>query len=103
MIRLIMEVFFYMAKKGVKHKSYDLKLKEKVVKKFMSGISAARLGKTYDIPRHTVESWVHKYRKEGTLVPKPKGRPRGRTDYKEKYEILKKFQTFLKEVEQEKK
>ena len=43
---------------------------------------------------------VRKYKNTGTTIAKPKGRQKEREltkeDYKERYEILKKYQAFLK-------
>jgi 3-mercaptopyruvate sulfurtransferase SseA len=37
----------------------------------------------------------------GTLAPQKRGHPvQGPVDYKERYDILKKYQTFLKEIEE---
>ncbi len=93
-----------MAKKGQKFNKYTLEFKKEVIEKYFEGKGAITLGKEYDIPYKTINTWIQKYRIEGTIEPKKRtGRPKGKTNYKEKYEILKKFQNFLKEVDQEKK
>ncbi len=92
-----------MAKKGQKFRKYTLEFKEEVLKKYFDGRGLRSLGKEYDIPFKTIGTWVRKYNKEGTLKPRKRvGRPKGKTNYKEKYEILKKFQIFLEEVDREK-
>jgi len=50
-------------------------------------------------------TWAHKYRTTGTTARKKRGRVKQdkEIDYKEKYEILKKYLEFLEEVEREKK
>jgi transposase len=92
-----------MAKKGQKFKKYTLEFKEEVLQEYFDGRGAIELGKEYNIPFKSIETWVRKYNKEGTLKPKKReGRPKRKTNYKEKYEILKKFQIFLEEVDREK-
>jgi transposase len=53
----------------------------------------------------TIETWVRIFKRDGTLDLKKKGRPVEKEDanYKERYEILKKYQDFLEEVKLEKK
>ena len=92
-----------MAKKGQKFRSYDTEFKEMVYAEYKKGYSARYLGEKYGVSHKTIETWVLKYRMDGTFEPRQKGRPKGTVDYKEKYEILKKFQDFLKEVDPEKK
>ena len=97
-----------MAKKGQKFKKYDKELKEKIVKEhFKTGIGYLGLSKKYNINGKTIESWIRSYKTHGGLSVAKRGRPKGKIeeqiDYKERYEILKKFQEFLKEVDREKK
>ena len=86
-----------------KNKVYELKFKEAVIKEFLSGTSITRLSIKYNVPKGTISNWTVKNRKSIPLDQDKRGRPKENIDYKERYEILKKFQTFLKEVEQEKK
>lgn len=81
-----------------------MEFKHKVIEEYDKGRSAVALGRKYGISPKTIETWVRKVRLEGTLVPNQRGR-RSNSDvnYKEKYEILKKYQAFLREVDQEKK
>lgn len=76
-----------------------------VHEKLNEGKSYSYLAKKYGVSRKTVETWVRIYRRDGSLDVRKKGKPKKEEniDYKEKYEILKKFQEFLKEVDQEKK
>jgi transposase InsO family protein len=47
---------------------------------------------------------VHRVHVQGTIATKKRGRPaQGPLDYKERYEILKKYKAFLKEVDRGKK
>ena len=63
------------------------------------------LAETYGIPEGTINTWVYEYKKNIGKTPKKIGRPKKETDidYKERYEILKKFQDYLEVVEHEKK
>ena len=95
-----------MAKKGQKFKKYTTEFRDKVVKeKITEGKSYTSLGEKYGISKKTVETWFRRYKKQGHLIEKKKGRPKQseETNYKEKYEILKKFLESLEEVEQGKK
>lgn len=89
-----------MATKGQKFKKYSMTEKEEILKKHLEGYSARYLGELYGISRKTIETW-----KQKILHPeKNTGNKRGRIketnltkeDWKERYEILKKYQTFLK-------
>ncbi len=95
-----------MAKKGQQFQKHDLDIILKIVnEKINKGKTYSYLSKQYGISEGTIKTWVYQYRKEGSLGTKKQGRPEQDEgeNYKEKYEILKKFQEFLKEVDQEKK
>ena len=95
-----------MAKKGQKFKEYTPEMRHKVVnEKLKEGKSYSYLEKKYDVSRKTIETWCRKYKRKGDLTEDNRGRPKQseETNYKEKYEILKKYLEFLGEVEQEKK
>lgn len=101
-----MEVFFIMAKKGQKFNKYSLDFKLKILNERVNEGKACRyLAKKYNISRKTIETWERIFKRDGSLDSKKKGRPKKdeKIDYQEKYEILKKFQEFLEEVDQEKK
>ena len=89
-----------MAKKNQKFKKYTTEFKQKVVNKYKEGFGGAKsLAKKYNVPYHTIENWLKKD-KEGKGLEKQKtGRPKKEVisleDYKERYEILKKYQAFL--------
>jgi len=94
-----------MAKKGQKFNKYTTEFRNKVVMENVDqGKSYTSLGEKYNISKKTVETWVRRYKKQGHLIEKKKGRPKQseETNYKEKYEILKKFLESLEGVEQEK-
>ena len=98
-----------MASKGqkFKHHSYDLKIKI-VDEYFNIGGSSYSLAKKYNISRSSIKNWIEEYRKTGSISKEEnrgKSKNSGRIsleDYKERYEILKKYQAFLK-VQRERK
>ena len=53
-----------------------------------------------DISEYTIKDWIEKYRKQGNLdndIHHKRGRLKEKDiDYKERYEILKKYQAFIK-------
>ena len=91
-----------MASKGQKFAKYDGVFIQKIVDKLRDGIPATRLSKEFNIPLYTVKTWKRKFVNHPELYPNTgkKGRPREKDltkeDYKERYEILKKYRAFLK-------
>ena len=90
-----------MALKGQKFIKFTDEERTEIVGKYMSGKYGYKsLAREYGISWQTVESMVRKYRKTGTTISAQKGRPKEKDltkeDYKERYEILKKYQAFLK-------
>ena len=93
-----------MAKKGQTFKKYTKETKEEILRKYFEEyIPAKILGKEYGISEKTIENWVYKSKQgKDVLVDHRQfgsGRPKkeeGEIDYKERYEILKKYQAFLK-------
>jgi hypothetical protein len=75
-----------------------------VLKQYKEGKSSFLLARKYNIPRKTIESWKVIEERDGALDVKTKGRQKGTKlkDYKERYEILKKYQDFLVKQEQKK-
>jgi len=95
-----------MASKGQKQRIYDEEFKTMIVNKHViEGLSYATLSQKYDVSSGTILTWVRKLKYSGTLVAGRRGRqkPPTEAEYKEKYEILKKFQTFCEEVDRKKK
>ena len=92
-----------MASKGQKFNHYSDVLRKEVVDKYVSGIPSSRLEKEYNIPQKTIRNWKRKYISHPELYP-GLGQKRGKLkevnltkeDYKERYEILKKYRAFLK-------
>ena len=81
-----------------KHFKPDIKL-EVITKYFNNEVSLNMLSKEYNIPRSTIFKWVNQSRngKDITIRQKGSGRINEKNiDYKERYEILKKYQAFLK-------
>ena len=93
-----------MASKGQKFSKYTAEEKDEILKKYLSGVYASCLSKEYGISQNTIRMWSYnlKHGKGG----RPRGRPKqtelSKEDYKERYEILKKYQAFL-EARREKK
>ena len=80
--------------------SYSI-INTEIVNKYLSGkYSYQTLANEYGISWCTVHTMVVKYNKTGTTISEQKGRPKEkdltREDYKERYEILKKYRAFLK-------
>ncbi|PKK97240.1 MAG: hypothetical protein CVV58_02280 [Tenericutes bacterium HGW-Tenericutes-3] len=94
-----------MASKGQKYGKYSKKFKLQVIlEKIEKGVSYSELASRYQVPEGTVITWVYQYRKHGGFNKQPKGRPKNdEIDYKERYEILKKFQDYLEVVDRKKK
>ena len=91
-----------MAKKGQKFLKFTDEERNEIVNKYLSNKYGYKsLAKEYGMSWKTVETMVRKYRETGTTISAQKGRPKNddnltKEDYKERYEILKKYQAFLK-------
>ena len=82
-------------------KHYDIKFKNKIFSEYLNGEGGSSyLGKKYNISSHTIDTWIRIYKKQGNLINDinhTRGRKKEENiDYKERYEILKKYQAFLK-------
>ena len=91
-----------MAKKGQKFNKIDTNIKKEVLEKFKSGkYSRKQLSGEYGIPSGTISNWIYLPEKSLSIVKR--GRPKNDViDYKARYEILKKYQAFLKEQQEKK-
>ena len=93
-----------MASKGQKFTSYSLEFKNEVLEAYKSGKYGGRhqVAKHYNISSSTIWNWVCKDRKQGNLendIFHKRGHHKKTVtleDWKERYEILKKYQAFLK-------
>ena len=93
-----------MASKGQKFQKHSPELKDKILKEyFEEGMSSRYLSVKYEISCKTIETWVRKVKHDiDVRIDHRHGRS-GRIkeknltleDYKERYEILKKYQAFL--------
>jgi transposase-like protein len=89
------------ALKGQKFNKYSEDFKNIVVEEYLKGQGGyICLGKKYNVSWHSIEDWVKKFKKQGNIkndINQARGRKKqDRIDYKERYEILKKYQAFLK-------
>ena len=100
-----------MATKGQKYEKYPPEFRKQIVDEYNCGMGGAKsLAKKYGVSYHTINTWIYKEKQgKSVLIDYKKGNS-GRVktknltleDYKERYEILKKYQAFLK-ARQEKK
>lgn len=97
-----------MAKKGQKFNKYPPELIIEILNKYNSGKCSARsLCIEYGISQKTIENWIAKQKRGINVAIDHRKEFSGRTkeeniDYKERYEILKKYQAFI-EARREKK
>ena len=95
-----------MAKKGQKFQRYTDEEKAKIIFEYLEGKESLKsIAEKYGITsRKTVFGWLTKYRNTGTTNDAKRGRPLKieEIDYKVRYEILKKYQAFLKEQQEKK-
>jgi hypothetical protein len=91
---------FYMASKGQKFRRYTEEFKQRVLEEYFSGESGpSALARKYSMSYHTIDTWIDKARYPDKYpgMGLKKGRKKDSDiDWKERYEILKKYQTFLK-------
>ena len=99
-----------MATKGQKYDKYSEKFKNEVFSAYKSGEYGGyrNVARKYNIPENTLNTWIRKYRRQGSLI-NDVNHKRGHhkkyvtlEDWKERYQILKKYQAFLK-VQRERK
>ena len=91
-----------MASKGQKFKSYSPEFKQEILNKYFNNqCSTGFLAKEYNISCKTINNWIYKHKQGKDILvdhrPISSGNKKEENiDYKEKYEILKNFQAFLK-------
>ncbi len=89
-----------MANKGQRFNKYTEEFKQKVLEEYFNGAGGTvTLAKKYEMSHKTIETWIDKA-KHPEKYP-GMGLKRGKKkdseiDWKERYEILKKYQAFLK-------
>ena len=102
MIKYIFErrCIFSIASKGQKFLKHTNKEKNEIMERHLKGESAYQLAKEYGISVSTIKTWKSKINHPEKISLRKRGRPteKGLTkdDYKERDEILKKYQAFLK-------
>ena len=92
-----------MGSKGQKYNKYSSNLKLEVASKALEGRGYRSIARDYpDIPVFSIKNWVLKAKKSVDVTSDGRGsyiRPKTKNltleDYKERYEILKKYQAFL--------
>ena len=83
-------------------KHYSNEFKQKVINDYILGTYGGRynLAKHYNINVQTLRHWIDKDKIQGNQsndIEHKRGRPKEENiDYKERYEILKKYQEFIK-------
>ena len=95
-----------MANRGSRFRKYSVEFKQQILKEYFSGQGGQKvLAKKYNIPHQTIRNWIAKAKKNIDVAidgrgRSSKGRPKSKNltleDYKERYEILKKYQAFLR-------
>ena len=88
-----------MAKKGQKFMHYTNEEKVEILNKYLNGIPSLQLEKEYGISSSTIREWKYKANHPELITANKKGRQKQeltKEDYKERYEIIKKYQAFLK-------
>ena len=93
-----------MASKGQKFRKYTPEFKEKILKEYFDGLAGSkRLSVKYGVSSKTIENWIKKAKLNIDVKVDHRSGHSGRVktknltleDYKERYEILKKYQAFL--------
>ena len=94
---------FLMASKGQKFNNYSdrINLKYTILEEYKLKRNVRELSKRYNIPEGTIKTWTRKinypelYPRQGQRG-RPKEKNLTKEDWKERYEILKKYRAFLK-------
>ena len=92
-----------MAKKGQKQNNYTKEFKEMILQEYLTNkVSAGHLSRKYGLSENTIRTWARKARSGIEVLVDTKETRRGRPknnleeiDYKERYEILKKYRDFI--------
>jgi len=88
------------ASKGQKFNKYSYDLKQEIMSQIKQGMSIRYVAKQYNIPSGTIFTWTDKKNHPEKVTGLKRGRKNEKNltkeDWKERYEILKKYQAFLK-------
>ena len=90
-----------MASKGQKFNKYTKEMINEVLKELKLGKSSLQISRGRNIPAKTIRTWkrkmiLHPELNTGIKRGRPKESNLTKEDWKERYEILKKYQAFLK-------
>ncbi len=90
-----------MAKKGQKFNKYTGEMIIEVLEELKLGKSSLQISRERNIPAKTIRTWkrkmiLHPELNTGVKRGRPKESDLTKEDWKERYEILKKYQAFLK-------
>ena len=92
-----------MASKGQKFNKYTEDIINEVLNELIIGKSSLQISRERNIPAKTIRTWKLKrilhpelYPNQGQKRGRPKDSNLTKEDWKERYEILKKYQAFLK-------
>ena len=90
-----------MAKKGQKFNKYTEEMIIEVLEELKLGKSSLQISRKRNIPAKTIRTWkrkmiLHPELNTGVKRGRPKESDLTKEDWKERYEILKKYQAFLK-------
>ena len=83
-------------------RKYDIYFKEMIVDAYKKGTYGGEIvtARHFGVPQSSLKNWIKKDKIQGNQINdinKTKGRKKEENiDYKERYEILKKYQAFLK-------
>ena len=93
-----------MAKKGQKYQKFTQQEKEEYVRMYQEGKSSSYFEREYGISANTIRMWQYKANHPELNNGNKRGRLKkdlSKEDWKERYEILKKYQAFLKAQREE--
>ena len=95
-----------MAKKGQKFQSYSEEERANIVFEYLEGKESLKsIAEKYGVTsKKTVFNWIKRFKTTGSTNNSKRGRSlkNEEIDYKARYEILKKYQAFLKEQQERK-
>ena len=94
-----------MAQKGQKYQKFTQQEKEEYVRMYQEGKPSSYFEREYGISANTIRMWQYKANHPELNKGNKRGRQKkdlSKEDWKERYEILKKYQAFLKAQRQRK-